>query len=271
MRSWRSSACRRRLCRTPPLPTLPRLSSPICRTALAYAAFGRRLGPVLEFFFLVAMLPVLSAFDVFVFACLLPRFQLWLVIMLRLPGFRPCGLLRFRGRGCCKGQRPISACRCGCVRCIAHSSRSSWFLFACMKTWIFQERQESQVSQVQVVPQHVQLPMREVFPECWERNRVDLARISAKIGFPHSILCNIAFERNLEDMSVDEVRVAARSLVASEPVGEERITQAAAAPSSDLRTRSGLLLKRILCLTCGIALLRRVESLWTNSCSFSLL
>ena len=30
-----------------------------------------------------------------------------------------------------------------------------------MKTWIFQERQESQVSQVQVVPQHVQLSMRE--------------------------------------------------------------------------------------------------------------
>ena len=88
-----------------------------------------------------------------------------------------------------------------------------------MKTWIFQERQESQVSQVQVVPQHVQLPMREVFLECWEHNRVDLARISVKIGVPHSILCNIAFEQNLEDMSVDEVRAAARSLVASEPVG----------------------------------------------------
>ena len=89
------------------------------------------------------------------------------------------------------------------------------------------------------MPQHVQLPLREVFPECWERNRVDLARISAKIGVPHSILCNIAFEQNLEEMSVDEVRAAARSLVASEPVGEEGITQAAAAPSSDLRTRSG--------------------------------
>ena len=38
---------------------------------------------------------------------------------------------------------------------------------------------------------------------------------------------------------MDEVRAAARSLVASDPVGEERITQAAAAPSSDLRTRSG--------------------------------
>ena len=38
---------------------------------------------------------------------------------------------------------------------------------------------------------------------------------------------------------MDEVRAAARSLVASEPVGVERITQAAAAPSSDLRTRSG--------------------------------
>ena len=103
-----------------------------------------------------------------------------------------------------------------------------------MKTCIFQERvlkQESQVSQVpQVVPQQVQLPLREVFPECWERNRVDLARISAKIGVPHSILCNIAFEQNMEEMSVDEVRAAARSLVASEPVGEEGITQAAAAP-----------------------------------------
>ena len=106
-----------------------------------------------------------------------------------------------------------------------------------MKTWIFPERQESQASQVQVVPQHVQLPMREVFSDCWVHNRVDLARISGQIGVPHRILCNIAFEQNLEDMSVDEVRAAARSLVASEPVGEERITQAAAAPSSDLRTR----------------------------------
>ena len=83
-----------------------------------------------------------------------------------------------------------------------------------MKTWIFPERQESQVSQVQVVPQHVQLPMLELFPDCWEHNRVDLARISGKIGVPHSIM-------------------------ASDPVGEERITQAAAAASSDLRTRSG--------------------------------
>ena len=192
------------------------------------------------------MLPVLSAFDVFVFTCFLPRFQLWLVVMLRLPGLCPCGLLCFRGQGFCQGQWPISgavrcACRCGCVRCIAHSSRG--FCLLGMKTWIFQERvlkQESQVSQVpQVVPQQVQLPLREVFPECWERNSVDLVRISAKIGVPHSILCDIAFEQNLEEMSVDEVRAAARSLVASEPVGEEEITQAAAAPSRDLRTRSG--------------------------------
>ena len=35
-----------------------------------------------------------------------------------------------------------------------------------------------------------------------ERDRVDLARVSAKIGVPHSILCNIAFEHGLE-MSVD--------------------------------------------------------------------
>ena len=35
------------------------------------------------------------------------------------------------------------------------------------------------------------------------------------------------------------VRAVARLLVASEPVGEERITQAAAAPSRDLRARSG--------------------------------
>ena len=38
---------------------------------------------------------------------------------------------------------------------------------------------------------------------------------------------------------MDEVRAAARSMVATEPVGEERITQAAAAPSSDLRTSLG--------------------------------
>ena len=111
-----------------------------------------------------------------------------------------------------------------------------------MKTWIFQERvlkQEPQVSHLlQVVPQEVQLPLLEVFPGCWERDRVDLARVSAKIGVPHSILCNIAFEHGLE-MSVDEVRAAARSLIASEPVGEEEITQAAAAPSRDLRARSG--------------------------------
>ena len=89
----------------------------------------------------------------------------------------------------------------------------------------------------QVVPQQVQLPLLEVSPECWERDRVDLARVSAKIGVPHSILCNIAFEHDLEEMS--EVRAAGRSLVASEPVGEEVITQAAAAPSGDLRARSG--------------------------------
>ena len=92
------------------------------------------------------------------------------------------------------------------------------FLFAGdEKTWIFQERvlkQEPQVSQVpQVVPQEVQLPLRKVFPECWERDRVDLPRVSAKIGVPHSILCNIAFEHGLE-MSVGEVRAAARSLAA---------------------------------------------------------
>ena len=113
-------------------------------TPPAYAAIGRRLGPVLEFV-LVAMPPVLSAFDVFVFTCLLPRFQLWLVVMLRLPGLCPCGLLCFRGRGCCQGQWPISdavrcACRCGCVRCIAHSSCSPLFLFAWYETWIFQEK-----------------------------------------------------------------------------------------------------------------------------------
>ena len=36
---------------------------------------------------------------------------------------------------------------------------------------------------------------------------MDLARVSAKIGVPHGILCNIAFEHGLE-MSVDEVRAA---------------------------------------------------------------
>ena len=40
---------------------------------------------------------------------------------------------------------------------------------------------------------------------------------NTKIGVPHGILCNIAFKHGLE-MSVDEVRVAARSLVAYEPV-----------------------------------------------------
>ena len=43
------------------------------------------------------------------------------------------------------------------------------------------------------------------------------------------ILCNIAFEHGWE-MSVDEVRAAARSLVAYEPVGEKVNMQAAAAP-----------------------------------------
>ena len=79
---------------------------------------------------------------------------------------------------------------------------------------------------------------RSFFPQCWERDRVDLARVSAKIGLPHGILCNTAFEHGLE-MSVDEVRAAARLLVASEPVDEEVSTQAAPAPSRDLRARSG--------------------------------
>ena len=109
------------------------------------------------------------------------------------------------------------------------------------KTWIFGEQvfqQGPQGSQAPQEVQEVQPLLREVFPECWERDRVDLARVSAKIGVPHGILCNIAFEHGLE-MSVDEVRAAARSLVASEPVGEEVNTQAAAAPSRNLRARSG--------------------------------
>ena len=110
-----------------------------------------------------------------------------------------------------------------------------------MKTWIFQERvfqQGPQVSQAPQVVQEVQPLLREVFPECWERDRVDLARVSAKIGVPPGIFCNIAFEHGLE-MPVGEVRAAARSLVAYEPVGEEVNMQAAAAPSRDLRARSG--------------------------------
>ena len=103
------------------------------------------------------------------------------------------------------------------------------------KTWIFREQVFQQGPQVS---QEVQPLLREVFPECWERDRADLARVSAKIGVPHGILCNIAFEHGLE-MSVDEVRAAARLLVASEPVDEEVSTQAAAAPSRDLRARSG--------------------------------
>ena len=67
---------------------------------------------------------------------------------------------------------------------------------------------------------------------------MELAHISAKIGMPHSILCNIAFEHGLA-MSVDEVRAAARLLEASDPVAEEMSMQAAAPPSSDLRARSG--------------------------------
>ena len=62
---------------------------------------------------------------------------------------------------------------------------------------------------------------------------MDLARVSAKIEVPHSILCNIAFEHGLE------VRAAARLLVAPDPMTEEMSTQAAAAPSRDLRARSG--------------------------------
>ena len=86
--------------------------------------------------------------------------------------------------------------------------------------------------------QEVQPLLREVFPECWVSDRVDLARVSAKIGVPHGILCNIVFEHGLE-MSVDEIHAAARSLVAYEPVDEEVNMQAAAAPSRDLRARSG--------------------------------
>ena len=110
-----------------------------------------------------------------------------------------------------------------------------------MKAWIFREQvfvQGPQVSQPpQVVLQEVQPLLREVFPECWERDREDLARVFAKIGVPRSILRNIAFEHGLE-VSVDEVRTAARMLVASEPVTEEMSTKAASAPSGDLRARS---------------------------------
>ena len=107
-----------------------------------------------------------------------------------------------------------------------------------METWIFWEQvfqQGPQVSQAPQVVQEVQ-PRERSFPECWERDRVDLARVSAKIGVPHGILCNIAFEHGLE-ISVDEVRAAARLLVASEPVDEEMSTEAGTAPSRDLRAR----------------------------------
>ena len=69
-----------------------------------------------------------------------------------------------------------------------------------VETWTFPEQvfqQGPQVSQTPQVVQGVQPLLREVFPECWERDRVDLARVSAKIGVPHGILCNIAFEVRL--------------------------------------------------------------------------
>ena len=78
---------------------------------------------------------------------------------------------------------------------------------------------------------------------------VDLARVSAKIEVPHSILCNIAFEHGLE-MSVDEVRAAALTVVASDPVSEEMSVQAAAAPSTGTGTGTGTATATATTTTC---------------------
>ena len=100
-------------------------------------------------------------------------------------------------------------------------------LFTGWETWVlsYSERppkKDPQVSQALQVSQ---------------RDRVDLALMSAKIGVPRSILCNVAFEHGLE-VTVDEVQAAARLLsLACVPAVEE---MRAAAPSSrDLRARSG--------------------------------
>ena len=171
------------------MPTLPRLSSPICHAAVCL----RRCVLVVEDVVKVSG-PLVLLFDVLAFVDAFGSL------------FTAAAVLSF--------------CLLG------------------MKAWIFRKQVFVQEPQVSQAPQVVQLPLREVFPECWERDRVVLARISAEIGVPHSILCNIAFEHGLE-MSVDEVRTAARLLVASETVDEEVSMQAAAAPSGDLRARSG--------------------------------
>ena len=80
--SWRRPACRRRLCCTSPLPTLPRLSSPVgCAAVLLTPRLGGGFGPVPQVVHVA--IPVLSVSVVFVFASLMPRFQLQLVVMLR--------------------------------------------------------------------------------------------------------------------------------------------------------------------------------------------
>ena len=104
------------------------------------------------------MLPVLSAFDVFVFTCLLPR---------------GCCVLDVEDVVKVSGPFVMLFDVLAAVDAFGALLTAAAVLGFCvlgMKTWIFQKQQESQVSQVpQVVPQHVQLPLREVFPECWEQ------------------------------------------------------------------------------------------------------
>ena len=122
MRMWRSSSCRCRLCRASLLPTLPRLSSLICHRAVCL-----RRGWVVPW-------PSSSSRS----CGHAPRALSLRCVRVRLPyaaltvtvgshaatvGFAP---VRAAGS---QGQWPISdavrcACRCGCVRCTAHSSCS---------------------------------------------------------------------------------------------------------------------------------------------------
>ena len=85
-----------------PLSPMPHFASAdFSASVFAYLPSRRLLTPRLGVGlaqFHVAMPPVLAASVVFVFACLLQRFQLWLVVMLRLPGLCPNGLLCCRDR-----------------------------------------------------------------------------------------------------------------------------------------------------------------------------
>ena len=160
MRMWRSSSCRRRLCRASPLPSLPRGGHAQFLEVVSCGHASPCSQPPL-----CSCSPALCrAFSYSWLSCC----DCWVSA--------PSGCCKLEVEDFVKVNDPTVVlfdvlAVLDASGSLLTSSCQSW-----MKTWIFQEsvlKQEPQVSQVpQVEPQEVQLPQREVFPECWERDRV---------------------------------------------------------------------------------------------------